>query len=53
MMNYLGICLLSTTEIGNPIRKLTSTGIEWTWKNTFQKVYKLEQSIIKKDTSMN
>ena len=51
-MNYLGKFLPSTTEVCEPLRKLTSSQCEWTWNNTYQRLYNRAKTTIKKDATI-
>ena len=42
----------STGEVCDPLRKLTSIKTEWTWNNTYQKLYEQAKFIIKIDSSI-
>ena len=52
IMNYLARFSLSTTEVCEPLQKLTSSNYKWTWNSTYQNLYDKANNIIKKNETM-
>ena len=52
IMNHLQKFLPSTTEVYEPMRKLTSPKCEWTWSSTYQNQYNRTKNFIKKNATM-
>ena len=52
IINYLGKFFLSTFEVYEPVRQLTSVKAEWTWNASYQTLFGRSKAIVKGDTCM-
>ena len=52
IINYLGKISPSRTRVCEPLKKLTSTKTDWTWPNTYLKMYQWAKSIMANDASV-
>ena len=52
IMNYLSKYSSVTSQMCEPLRRLTSVKLEWTWNKTYQELYETVKIVIKKDVCM-
>ena len=52
MINYLGKFSPGTTDICDPVHKLTSSKVTWTWNISYQALFNKVTSLIKVDMCM-
>ena len=52
IINYLGKFSPGTAEVCEPLRKLTSTRVAWTWNASYQQMFNKAKSFIKAEVCM-
>ena len=52
IINYLGKLFLGTADICDPLCKLTSSKVTWTWNASYQSLFNKANSLIKADMCM-
>ena len=52
IINYLGKFSPGTAEVCEPLRKLTSTRVAWTWNTSYQQMFNKAKSLIKAEVCM-
>ena len=52
IINYLGKFSPGTVEVCEPLRKLTSSKMTWTWNASYQQLFEKAKSLIKADVCM-
>ena len=52
VINYLGKFYPGTTNMGDPLHKLTSSKVTWTWNASYQALFNKAKSLIKENMCM-
>ena len=52
IINYLGKIFPGTTDVCDPLHKLTSSKVMWTWNVSYQALFNKAESLIKMDMCM-
>ena len=53
IINYLGKFSPGTADVCDPLHKLTSSKVAWTWKASYQALFNKAKSLIKVDLCRN